>query len=202
MSVEFSTALQNLNKIYPGYDDKVGYEIAGFVWFQGWNDVLQWPTVNEYAFNMANLIRDVRKEVETPNMPVIIGELGQGGIRPLGSGANRHRGMRIAQQSVTLLPEFRNNSLYVPTSPYVISNASQYNGGYHYFGRADTYFHIGEAFGKGILPLLNLRKRSPVVHLSPAHSGEGSRVPESLFSLDYVSEEEYGWDVGEEFVSE
>ena len=43
---------------------------------------------------------------------------------------------------------------YLRTAPYVVSNGSKYNGAYHYYGRADTYFHIGQAFGRGALRLL------------------------------------------------
>ena len=32
--------LGNIKGVVPGYDEKQGYEIAGFVWFQGWNDMV------------------------------------------------------------------------------------------------------------------------------------------------------------------
>jgi len=32
-------ALDNLKKRFPGYDEKAGYQIVGFVWFQGYNDL-------------------------------------------------------------------------------------------------------------------------------------------------------------------
>jgi hypothetical protein len=35
-----------------------------------------------------------------------------------------------------------------------VANETSYNGGYHYYGRADTYFHIGKAFGDGMLQLM------------------------------------------------
>lgn len=36
---DFNTAIADLKHIVPGYDEtKRGYEIAGFVWFQGWNE--------------------------------------------------------------------------------------------------------------------------------------------------------------------
>lgn len=153
MILDINSALDNIKDIYPEYDEETGYEVAGFVWFQGWNDLLNWSTVKEYAFNLANLIRDVRKEVDTPDMPIIVGELGQAGLHPTGRGSDRHIAMREAERNVTLLPEFRNTSLFIPTAKYVVENGTTYNGGYHYSGRADTYFHIGKAFGKGMLQL-------------------------------------------------
>lgn len=66
-------------------------------------------------------------------------------------------GMRAAQHSVTLMDEFRNTTLFVRTAPYAVLNGTNYNGIYHYNGRADTYFYIGQAFGRGILHLMGRR---------------------------------------------
>jgi hypothetical protein len=76
------------------------------------------------------------------------------GTNPEGRGSDRVIAMRAAQHSVTLLDEFKNNTLFVRTAPYVVMNGTAYNGIYHYNGRADTYFHIGEAFGRGMLSLM------------------------------------------------
>ena len=32
--------LGDIKRVYPAYDAKAGYELAGFVWFQGWNDMV------------------------------------------------------------------------------------------------------------------------------------------------------------------
>ncbi|MCA9070612.1 MAG: hypothetical protein KDA84_16895, partial [Planctomycetaceae bacterium] len=32
--------LANIKRVYPEYDATQGYELAGFVWFQGWNDMV------------------------------------------------------------------------------------------------------------------------------------------------------------------
>jgi hypothetical protein len=143
-----------LPSIVPGYDDNVGYELAGFVWFQGWNDMLNWPMVAEYEYNLANLIRDVREDLEAPDMPFIIGELGMHGIEPKGRGSDRVLAMRKAERGVTLQDEFRNSTLFVPTAQYAVNNGTNYNKGFHYNGRADTYCHIGHAFGEAMLHLI------------------------------------------------
>ena len=31
--------MAEIKSVYPGYDPEQGYELAGFVWFQGWNDM-------------------------------------------------------------------------------------------------------------------------------------------------------------------
>jgi hypothetical protein len=106
--------------------------------------------------NLANLIRDVRLDLDAPNLPFIVGELGMHGMHPQGNGRaiSRVMLMRAQQEAVTRMREFQNNSLFVRTAPFVVENGTAYNAGYHYFGRADTYFHIGRVFGEGMLKLL------------------------------------------------
>jgi len=81
--------LADPQKVYPGYDPKQGYEIAGFIWFQGFNDLVgSYPAdpnkkgckdYSEYSRLLACLIRDLRKDLNTPNMPFVTGVLGVGG---------------------------------------------------------------------------------------------------------------------------
>ena len=156
---EMITTLQNtldheLPNIVPHYNQEKGYKLSGFVWFQGWNDMLNWDMVKEYEYNLANLIRSVRLDLDAPDLPVIIGELGMHGLHPTGRGADRVMAMRAAERRVTERDEFRTSSLFVPTAPYVVDNGTAYNGNYHYNGRADTYCHIGQAFGRAMLKLL------------------------------------------------
>ena len=75
MLAEIREALANLKTDFPGYDGG-GYELAGFVWYHGWNDGVS-PKVGvpEYETHLVNLIRDVRKELNAPKLPVVIGEL-------------------------------------------------------------------------------------------------------------------------------
>jgi hypothetical protein len=54
-------------------------EIAGFIWFQGWNDMFNKEALADYEANLVHLIKDVRAEFKQPRLPVVIGELGNGG---------------------------------------------------------------------------------------------------------------------------
>ena len=36
--------LADIKQVYPDYDPRQGYELAGFVWFQGWNDMVDGGT--------------------------------------------------------------------------------------------------------------------------------------------------------------
>ena len=63
---------------HPDYEAKAGYEIAGFVWFQGFNDQFSPAFRDNYKDNMTAFIHDVRAAYDVPRMPFIIGVLGTG----------------------------------------------------------------------------------------------------------------------------
>mmetsp|Transcript_13000 Transcript_13000/g.14439 ORF Transcript_13000/g.14439 Transcript_13000/m.14439 type:complete len:94 (+) Transcript_13000:2-283(+) len=54
---------------------------------------------------------------------------------------------------------FRYNTMYVPTEQYLLpeqdddSSEKRYDNGYHYYGRADTVYRIGKAFGTAMIKL-------------------------------------------------
>ena len=84
--------LADPGKYHPAYDKDEGYEIAGFVWFQGFNDLVgPYPgcqrkgrmaqDYSEYSRLMACFIRDIRKDLKVPEMPFVIGVMGIGGVR-------------------------------------------------------------------------------------------------------------------------
>ena len=69
------------------------------------------------------------------------------GINPSGREAGRVNALRAAQQHVCQYAEFQNSTIFVPTASFAVLNGTTYNGIHHYYGRADTYYHIGQAFG-------------------------------------------------------
>jgi len=73
---------ESIRKVVPGYDAKQGYELAGFVWFQGWNDMCNRHHIAQYTENMIHFITDVRKELAKPRLPFIVGVLGVYGTDP------------------------------------------------------------------------------------------------------------------------
>lgn len=77
-------SLGNLTNILPDYEETTGFELTGFVWFQGWNDMIDYQKVYEYEFNLANLIRDIRDDLDAPNMPFLVGGMGQKGVNATG----------------------------------------------------------------------------------------------------------------------
>ncbi len=127
------------------------YELAGFVWMQGWNDMVSNPATAEYADNLVNLAKDLRAEFKSPNLPIVIGELGNGGPAADGSGMQK---FRQAQQR---------GSEKITQAKFVVTHAfarpaelSPNRGhGHHWFGNAESYFLVGDALGKAMLELLN-----------------------------------------------
>ena len=152
MLEEIRTALANLKTEFPKYDGR-GYELAGFVWYQGWNDgVDPKNAVPEYEQNLVNLIKDVRKDLKAPNLPVVIGELTGPWVEAPGEWAT----LRKAQAAAAARPEFKGNVLFVETHDFVRQPEDSPNPGHghHEFGNAETYFLVGDALGKGMVKLL------------------------------------------------
>ncbi|MBN1422885.1 MAG: sialate O-acetylesterase [Planctomycetes bacterium] len=167
MIAHVRAVLGNIKKYFPQYDEKRGHEIAGFVWFQGWNDMVDGEQRAEkyalYTDRLATLIEDVRKDLEVPNLPVIIGELG----------AAARGDFQAAQAAVAERPGFKGNVKFVKTREFWEPDVEEmvtknvYRGpdwvkfynvgserGYHYLGSARIYCRMGRAFGEGMVELL------------------------------------------------
>ena len=124
--------LGDIKAVYPQYNAKAGHELAGFVWFQGWNDMVDggtYPTRGQpgsydaYSKNLAHFIRDVRKDLKAPKLPFVIGVMGAGGpIAKYGPEQKRYAGIhgefRKAMAAPTKFPEFKGNVTAVFTENY------------------------------------------------------------------------------------
>lgn len=147
-------ALADLPKRFPAYDGG-GYELAGFVWWHGWNDFCGGKAaVAEYEQNLVNLIKDVRAELKSPGLPVAIGEL----TGPWGADCTDKAALAIrqAQAGAAARPEFKGTVRFVETHDFVRpAKESPYpTHGHHEFGNAETYFLVGNALGKAMVGLL------------------------------------------------
>lgn len=117
--------LGDIRRVVPEYDPKQGYRLAGFVWFQGFNDMIDdWSYPNrmkpggydEHAQLLAQLIGDVRKDLGAQKLPVVIGVMGIGGLKE--DTKPPQSNFRAAQASPASLPEFRGNVVAVRTATY------------------------------------------------------------------------------------
>ena len=124
--------LGDIKRVVPDYDPEQGYELAGFAWFQGFNDMVGrnvYPDVpadsnqNRYAKYsewMANFIRDVRKDLKAPDLPFAIGVMGVGGkIENMDPRQQQtHIPFRAAMAAPADMPEFKGNVFAVKTGPF------------------------------------------------------------------------------------
>lgn len=115
--------LANPGRIVPDYDAAQGYELAGFVWLQGWNDMVDGHVYPErgrpnrfdaYSELLAQFIRDVRRDLKAPKMPFVIGVMGVGGASPDAETLE----FRQAMAAPAALPEFAGNVAAVETAPF------------------------------------------------------------------------------------
>ena len=120
----------------------------------------------EYAANMRHFIRDVRKDLDVPKLPFVIGQMGV-------DGENANEGVKrfkAAQAEAAESPEFAGNVALVKTDVFWDTEAEAvYKKGwrehldewntvgsdwpFHYLGSAKTMCRIGRAFGEAVLEL-------------------------------------------------
>ncbi|MEA3207585.1 MAG: hypothetical protein QOE70_642 [Chthoniobacter sp.] len=118
--------LADPKRVCPAYDPAQGYEIAGFVWLQGFNDMVDshvypepkkgdaTPRFAQYSEVLAHFIRDVRKDLGAPKMPFVIGVMGVGGA----AAGKDTVAFREAMAASAALPEFKGNVVAVQTAPF------------------------------------------------------------------------------------
>lgn len=164
MLEEVKTVQTNYETLFPQLKGKK-LEIAGFVWFQGWND--QYGGENEYASNMTHFIHDVRKDLGVAKLPFVIAAMGQNGSKPA---AGAMLIVRNAQLAMNDVPAFKGNVKAFPTDVLVDKAAEELypkwkekgdewkvTGGdhpYHYLGSAIWFNRIGKVMGDSMVELL------------------------------------------------
>lgn len=122
--------LKDIKQVCPAYDPQQGYELAGFVWFQGWNDMGDSHTYpnrakpggyDDFSRLLAQFIRDVRSDLDAPAMPFVIGVMGVGGAIEKQTPTRYtpiHHNFRLAMAVPAGLPEFKGNVAAVLTENY------------------------------------------------------------------------------------
>ena len=128
MMAHVEDVLADPGRVVPGYEASQGYELAGFVWFQGWNDMVDGSVYSErgapgsydaYSELLAAFIRDVRRDLDTPQLPFVIGVMGTNG--PLENLEPRyqpiHGEFRKAMAAPASLAEFQGSVIAVQTAP-------------------------------------------------------------------------------------
>ncbi|MEM1354010.1 MAG: sialate O-acetylesterase [Planctomycetota bacterium] len=137
--------LEQLDRYYPGAE---GYEIAGFMWWQGDKDRYNQAHAVKYEENLVRLINVLREEFDAPDAKFVIATLGQTEI-----GAEGNEG-KILQAMMNVAdaekyPQFEGNVATVYTHAMHQGGAS--NG--HYGNNGKFYALVGEAMGKAMIEL-------------------------------------------------
>ena len=145
--------LDQIDKVVPGYRGQ-GYEIAGFVWFQGHKDSFNETLIANYEKNLVNLINDVRKEFKKPKLPSVIATIGFGGHDM------QEKFVRIFKSQLAVgdpqrHPGYAGNVVSVDTRDFWREvDESPKGEDYHYNRNAETYMLIGDALGRSMVGLL------------------------------------------------
>ncbi|HBE68648.1 MAG TPA: sialate O-acetylesterase [Planctomycetaceae bacterium] len=150
--------LENLNDFYPGAS---GYEIVGFLWWQGDKDRYNEGHAAKYEQNLNNLIAALRKDFDAPNAKFVCATLGQtkkedatGAASEFVAGTDANEKMILdamfAISDAAKYPALQGDVATVYTNPIIMGGAS--NG--HYGGNAKTYMKVGLSMGKAMLELL------------------------------------------------
>ena len=126
------------------------HEIAGLGWHQGWNDRVQAAMSAAYETNMRNFINDIRVDLATPNMPVVIASAAM----DAGTGYSEVEKAQLKMADATAYPAFAGNVAVVDTRKnyddlefWQSVAKSPADEGYHWNRNGMTYLHIGMAMG-------------------------------------------------------
>lgn len=140
-------SLAQLPRFLPGYQSQ-GYEIGGLVWFHGISDSQSPAHKSAYEQNLANLIRNLRRDLKAPKMPVV--------VAAVAFDDGKLNAAQMAVGDTSKYPEFAANVRSVDTKPFFRpGNLSP--GGYAttYFSNAEAFLDIGQAMGKALLEIQN-----------------------------------------------
>ncbi|QDU58742.1 sialate O-acetylesterase [Aeoliella mucimassa] len=169
MLSEVKHARENYQQLFPELADKK-FELAGFVWFQGWNDMIRDEYSAAYTDNMAHFIKDVRSDLQAPELPFIIGQMGvDGPYQGDDPTSDKKERFKANQAAAAELPEFAGNVAVVKTDQYWDADAAEAfktwkddveawkhfgnDRPYHYLGSPKIIYEVGQAFGEEMLEL-------------------------------------------------
>ena len=154
MIEEVDGLLENPKAEFPYYDEEAGYEIAGFVWFQGWNDGGSLDHAKEYAENFQHLVRDLRKKYG--EIPVVLGTSGFGKNAPSQrDGWVKRLADYVEPAQIAACKALDRTEAFVTGDCLIPHKDRTSNRGiHHWFNSAETYFLIGDGLGKTMVRLL------------------------------------------------
>jgi hypothetical protein len=134
--------LADMERYYPGYAGQA-VELAGLVWFQGIADAASPRMAGEYQKHLPNLIRDLRKDLNTPQLPVLVAAIGWEGA---------HAALVRDAQLALANPSGKTSA--IDTRPFLRgAGAAPGSRAELYYQDAETYLEIGSGIAAEILEL-------------------------------------------------
>jgi len=149
--------LADLAKYYPEYGGQ-GYEVAGFVFWQGHKDQNA-AHAGRYEQNLVHLIKTLRRDFESPDASFVLATIAFGGDELGGHGLEVARAQLAVDGKSGNYPEFEGNVRTIDARPFWRpAEVSPNNRGYHYNHNAETYLEVGEALGRAMAELREGRR--------------------------------------------
>lgn len=161
-------AMENLPVIAPGYTEAQGYELVGLFWNQGLSDMNE-PQASEYEANLVNLIKDLRKDLDAPQMLVSIGVTGNWGwdlkeLREAPKITQAQRDAYVAgiqkitkaQLDIAKRTEFKGSVATAETRDFWRPRPEHGGRGTetHWMANGESYWLIGASMGKAMIGML------------------------------------------------
>jgi alpha-galactosidase len=141
---QIQDSLAHLRDKFPDYTDDAGYEFAGLVINLGEQD----DKPELYAEYLPLLIKDLRKELKTPDLPVAIVGTGLGGRE-----APEHPAILAAQQAMAgASVAFVETRDFWPAED--ARTPSRHAPHAQWYCNAESFYKVGQAIGREMLKLL------------------------------------------------
>lgn len=148
--------LRNMADYYPGYKGQ-GFEVAGFVWWQGHKDQSA-ALASRYEQNLVRLIKSLRSDFNSPNAKFVL-------ATGCGNPGTESFGKQIAEAQLAVdgesgrYSEFKGNVKAIDTRDlWRDAGQSPVNQGHHYNHNAETYYETGDRLGRAMVQLLEPAK--------------------------------------------
>ncbi|MEM6260031.1 MAG: sialate O-acetylesterase [Planctomycetota bacterium] len=135
--------LEDLDKYYPG---AVGYEVAGFIWFQGDKDRYNAGHARHYGKNLQTLFNALRKDFNAPDAKFVCGTLGQ---TAKDKASGNEKLIMDGKFAFGADPQNKGKAAVVYTHPLSMGSSSNA----HYGGNAKTYMNFGLGLGEAMVGL-------------------------------------------------
>ena len=158
---QYDDCFQAAHQVLDHFDDEFpqfagrGYEIAGFVWWQGHKDQGNEVHAEHYEQNLVQLIKTLRSEFKAADAPFVLATIGFDGWKMEGNALTVADAQLAVSGQTGNYPEFKGNVKTVETRGFWRdASISPREQGFHYNQNAETYMDVGESLGNGMVELL------------------------------------------------